>query len=178
MTHEQNWNQPAASETGDLSYGEPYHQSSYPPHLAGGRPPATGGTAWGLGFLAYIPVPVLNALVALVAVWIYASQAKGESASATLKGNVRGSLNWHLTFVLVNLMVFLTIPLALVFFDGSVGPEDGAAYAFFNTLAAVLLSLWIAAGICQLVFCIRGLVKAARGESYRPIFAIPFLRSK
>lgn len=143
------------------SYPQPYPQAGYqqPP-----APPATGALPYGLGFLAYIPIPYLSLLVAgIVMASVYPSQKKkGELAAE----NARNAANWGLsliTYMVLNLLIF-AISLTI----------QGDTPGFFPTGIVVLI--FFALGIAHLVVIIMGLVAANKRTVLRNRIAIPFIR--
>ena len=136
-------------------YGAPY---GYPV-----KPPA-GALAWGLGFLAYIPIPYIGIIIAgIVMACVYGSQSrKGPIAEA----NARNAANWGLTVALLTVVCFLIGLIA-----GAGLGNDGA------WIAGLMAIIWIAACITHLVLIIRGLVRAGRGAVLTVPFAIPFIRA-
>ena len=78
---------------------------------AGYRPPPPNGTvAWALGFLAYIPIPFFNVLIAGVAQVIAGRKQRKHGGLAAENG--RRAANWGLTqltwAVLMGVVVLLT----------------------------------------------------------------------
>ncbi|SIT72022.1 protein of unknown function [Microbacterium sp. RU33B] len=127
------------------------------------KPPADA-LAWGLGFLAYIPIPYIGIIIAgIVMACVYGSQSrKGPIA----EGNARNAANWGLTVALLTVVCFLIGLIA-----GAGLGNDGA------WIAGLMAIIWIAACITHLVLIIRGLVRAGRGAILNVPFAIPFIRA-
>jgi uncharacterized Tic20 family protein len=123
----------------------------------------TGTLAWGLGLLAYLPVPLLSLVVAGVAMaCAYPSQRRRSPVAAE---NARRAANWGLTVVLVCLvMVGAVVVLAL-----ALGPTPGSR-------VLLPLVLIFPLGLTHLVLVVRGMVRAGRGQVLETRLAIPFLR--
>lgn len=151
-------------------YGQAPHGYAPPaPYGAAGgygypvKPPA-GALSWGLGFLAYIPIPYIGIVIAgIVMACVYRSQSR---KSPVAEGNARNAANWGLTIALLTVLCFL---IALI---SSVGLGDSGAW-----IAGLMVVIWIAGCITHLVLIIMGLVRANRGAVLTVPFAIPFIRA-
>lgn len=127
------------------------------------KPPA-GALSWGLGFLAYIPIPYIGIVIAgIVMACVYRSQSR---KSPVAEGNARNAANWGLTIALLTVVCFL---IALI---SGVGLGDSGAW-----IAGLMVVIWIAGCITHLVLIIMGLVRANRGAVLTVPFAIPFIRA-
>ncbi|WP_344040639.1 DUF4870 domain-containing protein [Nesterenkonia flava] len=156
---------------------EPLPPQTWEEFLPGAVRPPGGGTAWGLGFLAYLPFPVINVLAALLGVGICFLMAKQPVTSATVRSQARSSLNWHLTLTLFTLVLPPVLGvLSWIIADAAGQPDSGSIGAMIGLISFYVFSL--VGGICHLVLCIRGLIFAGRAEVYRPVLAIPFLRER
>ncbi|MFV0374255.1 DUF4870 domain-containing protein [Microbacterium sp.] len=152
-----------APDPGAPYAGAPYAGAPYPGAYA--STPKTGAVAWGMGFLAFIPVPFVNFLVAAITVVIVGlGQRKYGGVAA---GNGVQAANWALTFfplVVVGAVLNLTAVINAAPGETGMSPP--------GVLGTLLLA---GAGIANLVFLIVGLVKANRGEIFRAP-GIPFFR--
>lgn len=137
---------------------------STPGYAAPARP-ATGAISWGLGFLLYIPIPVVSAIVTgVVMASVYGSQRR---LGPVAEGNARNAANWGLTLTLGTVVSFgLTAILAVLL--------GGTVRGFFPIGTPILL--YVALCIAHLVVIIVGLTRASRGEVFRNPIAIPFIR--
>lgn len=131
--------------------------------------PVTGALAWWLAF--YLFIPVLGFLVwVLVVISTYREERKNPVEAVRV--NVRNGLNWMLTYIAVQLVLF-----ALVVAPVAVGVEsrDGGAWAGLAASAVLLgVASW---GTLAFITAIMGGQAADRGVGFRTVFAIPFVRS-
>jgi hypothetical protein len=121
----------------------------------------TGAATYALGFLAYLPVPVLGAVITGVAMALGHRVQRRRSPLAA--ENSRQAANWGLTVavVAVGLVVLTWILVAIL--------ERGMA-------PAIPLIGLLPLGIAHLVVVITGLAKAQRHEVFHNRLAIPFFR--
>ncbi|MDO5052730.1 MAG: DUF4870 domain-containing protein [Pseudoclavibacter sp.] len=147
-------------------HSPPHLPSPYPPYAAAvpGQRPPTGGYAWGLGFLSYLPIP-LCFLFPIVLAFVYRKLRRSGSPVAAENG--RNALNWGITFVLVCLLSYASMALFAWLFHQKTPIE-------FIILPLLTVA---AAGVTHVVFCIMGLVRAARQRVFAPAIAIPFVRA-
>jgi uncharacterized Tic20 family protein len=140
---------------------QPYPPAAYQQPLA---PPATGALPYGLGFLAYIPIPYLNLIIAgIVMASIYPSQkTKGDLAAE----NARNAANWGLSLILYMVLDILFFVILLV--------SNGDSTGFFPVGIPVVI--FLALGVAHLVVIIMGLVAANKRAVLRNRIAIPFMR--
>lgn len=124
----------------------------------------TGTLSWGLGLLAYLPIPLVSLIIAGIAMAAaYPSQRRRSPVAAE---NARRAANWGLTLVLVCvLMIGAVVVLAL-----SLGPTPGD-----RALLPFVLIFPLA--VTHLVLVVRGMIRARRGEVLATRLAIPFLRA-
>jgi len=133
------------------------------------RPLPTGRMSWALGFLAYIPIPWVNTLVTgIVMAAVYPSTRRKGVPVAT--ENARIAANWGLTCILVMLLCLVYTFGMLVF--GSQEVKTGFLPIGWGAVAYMLL------GLVHLIVTIMGTVVAGRGEVFRNLLAIPFIRAK
>jgi len=150
----------------------PYGPPVNPPYGPPGGPSygravtqATGRTPYLLGLLAWLPVPIVSAVVAgLAMVLAYPRQRRLSPLAAE---NARAAANWGATYALGTLVSFaLTVATGLLLTQGD---PDGEGPAWPVAFAVPILVL----GVMHLVIIIRGLRRTDRGEVYRPV-AVPF----
>ena len=141
---------------------QPYPPTGYPQPLAA---PTAGALPYGLGFLAYIPIPYLSLLVAgIVMAAVYPSQkTKGGLAAE----NARHAANWGLSLIAYIVLDFL-------FFAIMLATRGDNSTGFFPVGIPVVL--FFALGIAHLVVIIMGLVAANKRTVLRNRIAIPFIR--
>lgn len=123
----------------------------------------TGTLSWGLGLLAYLPIPLFSLVIAGVAMaCAYPSQRRRSPVAAQ---NARHAANWGLTVVLVCVvMIGAVVALAL-----ALGPTPGDR-------ALIPFVLIFPLGVAHLVMVVRGMVRAGRGQVLATRLAIPFIR--
>ncbi len=134
------------------------------------RPQATGRIAWGLGFLAYIPIPIIGQLIGAIAMIApYPSlRRKGEVA----QGNGRNAANWGITYIFVTIVLLGGALIAVLAGQQQGEPLPTWAIATAGTLAG----LWIfALNITHVVLLIIGLVKAGSGQVFECRLALSFI---
>ncbi|MFC0198518.1 DUF4870 domain-containing protein, partial [Microbacterium arthrosphaerae] len=154
-----------ASQAG---YAVPASQPGYAPPAAYPAPyakPATGSVAWGLGFLAFIPIPVVSMIIAGIAMAsAYGAQRRNGPVA---EGNARNAANWGLTVIAVTIVSFtLTAVFAALF---------GETFRGFLPIGAPIL-IWAALCVAHVVVIIIGVVKAGKGQVFENRIAIPFIR--
>jgi uncharacterized Tic20 family protein len=127
--------------------------------------PATGSVAWGLGFLAFVPIPVVSMIIAGIAMAsAYGAQRRNGPVA---EGNARNAANWGLTVIAVTIVSFtLTAVFAALFGETSRG---------FLPIGAPIL-IWAALCVAHVVVIIIGVVKAGKGQVFENRIAIPFIR--
>ncbi|WP_265522865.1 DUF4870 domain-containing protein [Oerskovia flava] len=138
------------------------HPAMTAPPVPLGMP--SGALAYGLGFLAYLPIPFFSLVIAGVTMAaVYPSQRRKSPLAAE---NARQAANWGLTLVAATVaMLVLVLLLVVTRPEGSTGPGP-----------AVPLLLIFPLGVAHLVVVIVGLVRANQGTVFRNPLAIPFLR--
>jgi len=151
-------------------YQQPYPQGGQQPYPPTGysqplAAPTAGALPYGLGFLAYIPIPYLSLLVAgIVMAAVYPSQkTKGGLAAE----NARHAANWGLSLIAYIVLDFL-------FFAIMLATRGDDSTGFFPVGIPVVL--FFALGIAHLVVIIMGLVAANKRTVLRNRIAIPFIR--
>lgn len=141
-----------------------------PPAPVVGPAVPTGRIAWALGFLAYIPFPIVNTLVTGIVQYVVGRAQRRHGGIAAANG-IRAA-NWGLTQLswLVLIAVAFVVALAFPEPDGSTGPAQIPVVVVAG--AYVLIG-----GILQLVYTIVGMTQASRGRAvHLPV--IPFLRMR
>ncbi len=137
-----------------------------PPGGAGYPPRRNGALPYGLGFLAYIPIPFFNFIITgIVMASVYQSQRK---YGALASENARRAANWGLTMVTVMVVMVISSLVMIPFVDGTE----------ISGVAAIPIGIILPLGIAHLVIIIMGLVKANRGDVFANKLAIPFLRDR
>lgn len=147
-------------------YPQP-HPHPQPGHAVGAQHGGSqdgGALPYGLGFLAFLPIPFVNFLVAGVA--MAAVRGRQRRRGPVAAENARHAANWGLTLIAVLvLLVGLAVILANV-----LPPRPGEFQVALLPIAGVLVF-----GVLHLVVIIRGLTHAGRGEVFVNRLAVPFL---
>lgn len=147
-----------------------------PPQQVPYRPQRNGTIAWALGFLAYIPFPIVNFIVtSLVQLFVGLAQRKHGGLAA--KNGVRAS-NWGLTQLVILLAWIVAVILVDTLLDWPAkdpygSTTDGTAH---DGVLALLGFALLAFGILVLVYTIAGTVRAAKGKDVG-LVVIPFIRT-
>jgi uncharacterized Tic20 family protein len=131
----------------------------------------TGTAAWALGFLAFVPIPVLGQIGSAVAMAVsYRSQRRKGAVAAE---NARRAANWGLTYLTVTVVLFGTVA-AMGAYINTI--DDVAARRDAGVLPLTLLGLWLLVSLLHVVLVVIGTTKAAGGRIFNNPIQIPFLR--
>lgn len=134
-------------------------------------PPGQKGTAaWALGFLAYVPIPIVaQIMTGLIMAGVYPSHKKrGPVAHA----NARNAANWGLTYsVLTVVFIGLAILFAALITNGGSTTASGGITA----LPLIPIGLWAITSLMHVIVTITGTVTASRGAVFRFPLAIRFI---
>ena len=141
----------------------PAQSTSPAPHYA--TPAPTGRMSWALGFLAWIPMPFVGMIVAIVAMIAAYPSAKRKHVLAAAE-NARGAANWALTLLTVLIACGVYVVVLAVGF-----PETHQG--FFPIGAAVIVYALLV--ILHLVVTIAGTVISGT-RVFRNRLAIPYIR--
>lgn len=140
-------------------------QAPAPPGYAPAPSAPTGASSWALGFLAFIPFPLVSLLAAaVVMVSMYPSARRTGVAVAAENG--RRAANWGLTIITYYVLSAIYMPVASMLTSNAPG--------FFPVGWPVVGYLVLC--LLHLIVVIRGMVKARRGEVFRNALGIPFIR--
>ncbi|HJG79571.1 MAG TPA: DUF4870 domain-containing protein [Brevibacterium senegalense] len=131
-------------------------------------PRKTGAVAWGLSFLAYIPLPFFNIVITGI-VQLCVGLAQRKHGGLAAQNGIRAA-NWGLTQL--TWFVLLALTLAVQFITDPDGTEELTPLA---VVAIVLVCVWMLLSILNLVYGIVGLVMSQRGKVAK-CPAIPYLR--
>lgn len=134
-------------------------------------PPGQKGTAaWALGFLAYVPIPVVaQIMTGLIMAGVYPIHKKrGPIAHA----NARNAANWGLTYSILTVVFFgISIAFAAILTNGGSTTASGET----AILPIFPLALWALMTVLHVIVTITGTVKASRGTVFRFPLAIRFI---
>lgn len=134
-------------------------------------PPGQKGTAaWALGFLAYVPIPLVAQLMTgLIMAGVYPIHKKrGPIAHA----NARNAANWGLTYSVLTVVFFgIAILFAAILTNGGTTTASGETTMF----PLIPLALWCLMTVVHVIVTITGTVKASKGKVFRVPFAIRFI---
>lgn len=148
----------------------------YPAAPSGGYPgpqyaparPRTGTVAWAMGFLIFIPIPLLGALVAgIVMPAVYSAASKGSDIA---RANARSAANWGLTFLLVSTILIVTHFVLLFTLT-----RDEPVRDFYPL--GIPITLYLLICVAHVVLTIIGTVRAAQGNVMKVPFAIPYIKA-
>lgn len=137
-----------------------------------GEPVRHGTIAWALGFLAYLPIPVVGLLVAAIAQVVVGLRQRRYGGLAAVNG-VRAA-NWGLTQLCWPVLMVITVALGAL--TGT--PSSGGGITFtplMNTLTFTMLGLLFLVALMEAIYAIVGTVLASKGRPVR-LPVIPFLR--
>ncbi|MEE1618378.1 hypothetical protein [Brachybacterium sp. J153] len=137
-------------------------------------PPRNGTVAWALGFLAYVPIPFVNVLVAGLAQLVVGLRQRRHGGLAAVNG-VRAA-NWGLTQLCWPVLMLATFAIGML--TGTPSPTgDGVLFTpVMNALMFTMIGLFLVLGLAQLIYAIVGTVQASKGARVG-LPAIPFLRA-
>lgn len=136
-------------------------------------PPArTGTVAWALGFLAYLPIPFGNLVIAgLVQLLVGLAQRKHGGVAAA--NGVRAA-NWGLT--LLCWPVLMAAALALGFATATPTPDGTRILSTpMEVVIFGLIGVYVLLCIAQMIYSIAGTLQSSRGKAVQ-LPVIPFLR--
>ena len=155
----------------------PYGPAATPPGAtAPACPPATprnGTVAWALGFLAYVPIPFVNVLVAGLAQLVVGLRQRRHGGLAAENG-VRAA-NWGLTQLSWPVLMAVALTIAALTGEPSATGDGVRFIPVMTGIVFTLLGLYFVLGLLQLVYAIVGTVQANKGARVR-LPVIPFLR--
>lgn len=162
----------AAHPAAPPAYGLPGYGYGYAPAGAyAGRPaPGQSGTvAWAMGFLAFIPIPFIGQIAAMIVmIFVGLSQRRKSPVAAT---NGRSAANWAITYILA------TVVLLGLFIAGIASGGGDPTTSAFGVIGLVLYFAWFfLLNPAHLILTIIGTVKASSGKPFRCPLAIPFIR--
>ena len=158
---------------GDPDPAAPHPESAAGPvpSYAAVRPEPRGTIAWALGFLAYVPIPFVNVLVAGITQLVVGLRQRRHGGLAAENG-VRAA-NWGLTQLCWPVLMALSLALGVL-----TGESTGDGVLFHPAMEAVVVTvviLYFVLGLMQLIYAIVGTVQASRGARVG-LPVIPFLR--
>lgn len=137
------------------------------------RPEPHGTVAWALGFLAYLPIPVVGLIVAGIAQVIAGLAQRKHGGIAALNG-VRAA-NWGLTQLCWPVLMVITIAIGIITGEPT---GDGIDFApAMDVLAIVMACLFFVIALLEAIYAIVGTVQSSRGREVR-LPVIPFLRAR
>lgn len=137
-----------------------------------GVPPRNGTIAWALGFLAYLPVPVLGLIVAAVAQLVVGLGQRKHGGLAAVNG-IRAA-NWGLTQLCWPVLMVIAVLIGVL--TGTPGEGGGVHFhPVMEVVAFTMLGLFFVVGLLEAIYAIVGTVVASKGRRVL-LPAIPFLR--
>lgn len=137
-------------------------------------PVHTGAVPWGIGFIAYIPIPFLNLLISGVTQIVVGLAQKKYGDIAAHNGT--RAANWGVIQVLW--FVGLIVIAAVGILSGiSSGDKSVPFEPVYNGLGLTWMGLYILLNIVHVILTVWGLISASKGLIAR-IPTIPFFRAK
>jgi uncharacterized Tic20 family protein len=134
-------------------------------------PQGTGTAAWALGFLAFVPIPLLGQIAGAGAMAVsYRWQRRKGAVAAE---NARRAANWGLTYITATVVLFGTAA-AMGAYINTI--EDEAARKDAAALPFTLIGLWLLINLLHVILVVIGTTKAASGRIFNNPIQIPFLR--
>jgi uncharacterized Tic20 family protein len=134
--------------------------------------PRHGTVAWALGFLAYIPIPIVGMLVAGITQLIVGLAQRKHGGLAAVNG-VRAA-NWGLMQLCWPVLMVIIVVIGVATGEPT---DTGVVFApVMNVLAIVMACLFFVIALLEAVYAIVGTVQASRGREVR-LPVIPFLRA-
>lgn len=142
--------------------------TGYPGQQYAPARPRTGAVAWAMGFLIFIPIPLLGAFIAgIVMPAVYGAASKGSDIA---RANARSAANWGLTFLLASTILIVT-HFVLIF-----GVNAGEGVRGFYPLG-IPITLYFLVCVLHVVLTIVGTIRAAQGKVMSVPFAIPYIKA-
>lgn len=136
-------------------------------------PQQRGTVAWALGFLACLPIPMVNVLIVGVVQLVVGLAQRKHGGLAAVNG-VRAA-NWGLTQLCWPVLLVITMTVGLL--TGTPSGTGGVVFdPAMNAVVFGVIGLWFVVGILELVYAVVGTVQAHRGRRVR-LPVIPFLRT-
>lgn len=126
----------------------------------------TGQRSWALGFIAWVPIPMVSLIVTAI-IMVAVRPSAMRTGQPVAMENARRAANWGLT-VLASFAVMALFVLVIVLTWQ--GPREG-----FFPIGLPVIGFYLLA-IAHAVMTIAGTVKAGRGQVLRIPLAIPFIR--
>lgn len=143
-----------------------------PPVQPTAQAPRTGTIAWGLGFLAYVPIPMVNVVVAGVTQLVVGLRQRRHGGLAAVNG-VRAA-NWGLTQLCHPVLLAIIGVVTVV--TGTPSPTGGySVQPWAGTLLFVMIGLWFLLSLVQLLYALIGVATASKGDEVR-LPVIRFIR--
>lgn len=138
-----------------------------------GTPPRSGTVAWAMGFLAYIPIPIVGLIVAgLTQLFVGLAQRKHGGLAAT--NGVRAA-NWGLTQLCWPVLMLIVAVISIT--TGEPSPTGGVYITpVMEGFMVAVAVLFLVVGLLQVIYAIVGTVQASKGREVR-LPVIPFLRA-
>ncbi|MFI8777902.1 hypothetical protein ACIGH6_12570 [Brachybacterium paraconglomeratum] len=158
---------------GDPDPAAPHPESAAGPvpSYAAVRPEPRGTIAWALGFLAYVPIPFVNVLVAGITQLVVGLRQRRHGGLAAENG-VRAA-NWGLTQLCWPVLMAVSLAVGALTGEHS---ETGVRFApVMEAVVVAVVILYFVLGLMQLIYAIVGTVQASRGARVG-LPVIPFLR--
>lgn len=164
---------PGVTQPSGQSVTTSHLQHEQPGAPAPAAPPRRGTIAWALGFLAYLPLPMVGLLIAGITQLIVGLAQRKHGGLAATNG-VRAA-NWGLTQLCLPVLVLLAVVIGIV--TGEPSPQGGVYFIpAMNVVMVVMAILFFVVALLEAIYAIVGTIQASRGREVR-LPVIPFLRT-
>lgn len=139
-------------------------------------PSENGTKCWALGFIGWIPIPILGMLAGALTMWFVSKRVWRRSESAVARENARIAANWAATMLLAfaAYVVFVVGMMTL----GSLGVDAVTSGPLGQIAATGVMVLILAVGFLHVIASIAGTVTASQGRVFTFFAAIPFLKAE
>ncbi|WP_424464130.1 DUF4870 domain-containing protein [Pseudoclavibacter helvolus] len=139
-------------------------------------PSENGTKCWALGFIGWIPIPILGMLAGALTMWFVSRRVWRRSESAVARENARVAANWAATMLLAfaAYVVFVVGMMTL----GSLGVDAVTSGPLGQIAATGVMVLILAVGFLHVIASIAGTVTASQGRVFTFFAAIPFLKAE
>jgi len=128
----------------------------------------TGAAAWGFGFLALIPFPVLGSIMTGLVMLLVGRSQRQHGPPVPAVG--RNAANWGLTYVVVSSLLWAGHFVLLYQLT-----KDGPSSDFYPI--GIPLTIWAVFTLVHLIICGVGVSRAKKGQVFGPP-SIPFLGNR
>lgn len=157
------------NEPGPAAFTAAPHPAQVPNAGAPAQPAGPSGSrAWAMGLLALTPIPFIGQLVAGIVQMVVGLRQR--STGGAVGANGANAADWGLTYAIGWVLIIAWLPIGIALFQPQPGEDPPAGLV--GPFAGGILVL----NLLHLIFTIRGMVVAGRGQVARA-WAIPAFRA-